>query len=140
METERLLSRMRFLAYTFRMRAFKWLGIIGIAALAAWGVKGLLPKAKTAWSLRQENERLRSERAEIEKEQDAILGKLHELDVPRLLEQEAKARLQVRRPGEEVVVIVPSPNATPPAAPAGERGAGAGFFSRVRDFFSRVFQ
>lgn len=116
------MSRMVFLSYTFVMRVFKWLGFVGVVALVGLGVRNLVPKAKTTLFLWQENKQLQSELAGLKVKQHEAAERLHKLALPRFVEQEARIRLQLRRPGEEVAVIVPSQEAltkeTPPEAAA----------------------
>lgn len=107
------------------MKSFKLLFFLVLLPISIWGVRDLLPRARTTWTLRQENRELARELAAREEEKQALKKRLHELSLPRRIEEEAKLRLQVRRPGEEVVIIVPSketPASTTPAAEEKKRG------------------
>lgn len=105
------------------MKVFKWLGVVGIIALVGLGARNLAPKAKTALFLWQENRKIESELGDLKDEQEEAAERLRQLAVPRFIEREARIRLQLRRPGEEVAVIVP-PEAT--SAPMPTQAADAG--------------
>lgn len=119
------------------MKSFKLLLLLVLLPISIWGIRDLLPRAKTTWTLRQENAALVEELAAREQEKQALQERLHEFSVPRRIEEEAKLRLQVRRPGEEVVVIVPPkevPVTTTPAAAKKE-----GFLSPLIGIVEHLF-
>lgn len=113
------------ISYYGIMSAFKWLAVSVILLISIWWIRDLIPIAKTTWTLKQENAALARELAARNREKQALEAQLREFAEPRRIEEEAKLRLQVRRPGEEVVIIIPpeeSSTTTPPAGDKKEEG------------------
>ncbi|MDP3794311.1 MAG: hypothetical protein Q8R13_00060 [bacterium] len=103
------------------MKMLKWLLIVGVVALSGWAAYGMLPKARIAWFLWTENQKLRSQVSTFDQESQALRERAQRLETARFIEQEAKVRLQLRRPGEEVLIVVePAPATTTPEAPGAE--------------------
>ena len=71
-------------------------------------------------------QKLTGQKADIE-------GKLAELDIPAVFEREAKSRLNLKNPGEHVVVVIPEKPAPPPPSQP------AGLFNRIKAFLSAFF-
>ncbi|MDO8600510.1 MAG: septum formation initiator family protein [bacterium] len=74
---------------------FVWLGV------QFWGV------AKKAYVLREERKRLETELVLLQKRKAELEEGLARLQSEAFLEREAKRRLNLKNPGEQVVVIVP---------------------------------
>ncbi len=66
---------------------------------------------------------------EMAAKKQELLRRLAEQDAPETVEYQAKARMNLKNPGEEVVVVVPDE----PPAPAIPQ---SGLWQRVRNFFS----
>lgn len=120
------------------MKSFKLLSLLVLLSVSVWGVRDLLPRAKTTWTLRQENAELARELAAREEEKRALQERLHELSMPRRIEEEAKLRLQVRRPGEEIVIIVPPKEASVTTTPAVDMKK-EGLLSPIISIIERLF-
>ncbi len=62
---------------------------------------------RRALTLRNELHDLNVRAGELRQKGEVFEGSLNELKTPEAVEREAKARLNLKRPGEEVVVVVP---------------------------------
>ena len=61
-----------------------------------------------------------------------LLRRLEEQDAPETVEYQAKATMNLKNPGEEVVVVVPDAR----SATSADRNT---FWERVKDFFAKIF-
>jgi cell division protein FtsB len=120
------------------MKSFKLLLLLVLLPISVWGVRDLLPRAKTTWMLKRENSNLARELVAREEEKQALQDRLHDLSLPRRIEEEAKLRLQVRRPGEEVVIIVPPKEAPGTTTPSADRKK-EGLLAPVLNILERLF-
>lgn len=82
--------------------------------------------------LRSELRDARKRLEEIAQEKGELARRLEEQDRPEAVEYRAKATLNLKRPEEEVVVVVPEER---PAAVV----PSPGVWRRVRDFFGEMF-
>jgi len=72
--------------------------------------------------------------AALTKQKQELEARLEELTVPAALEREAKARLNLKLPGEEVVVVVPEEKATT------SLDISSGVWGRAILFFKKLFR
>ena len=101
------------------MRSHKWLFFLGMLALVGTGAYSLLPKARVVWLLWHENKRLSAQVENMERNVAALNKHIDQRDNPRIIEEEARLRLQLRKPGEQILIIVSpkeeAPTTSPPA-------------------------
>lgn len=67
----------------------------------------------------------------IGRQKAEVAARLAELETPEAIEREAKAKLNLKKPGEEVVVVVPEERRLPPLRPT--------LWERVKRFFAGIF-
>ena len=78
-------------------------------------------------------ESIQKEIQRLEKENQAFQAKIFQKDTPEFLEKEARERFNLKKPGEEVVVIVEPEEALSPQPKEEKRS----FWQKMFDFFSR---
>jgi len=86
----------------------------------------------TTLALRAELRSAESQLGDMVRKKQELSRRLEEQDTPEAVEYQAKARMNLKNPGEEVVVVVPDERPAPPET-------SAGFWQSVRDFFARIF-
>ncbi len=107
------------------------LNLLLLIAAAAVGV-GAARMARQTLALRTELSGAEVKLKEVKQAQAELVARLAERDTPEGIEREAKAKLNLKSPGEEVVVVVPPP------APA-ESAAPATLWERIKRFFAEIF-
>ena len=103
--------------------------LIGICALAI--CIGAYRLVAETFGLRQEYEANQKKIEELKKKKEELEARLIELKNPAVVEREAKERLNLKRPGEEVVVVVPENIATTSAATSSK------VWQRITSFFKK---
>ena len=83
------------------------------------------------FGLRQEYEANQKKIEELKKKKEELETRLTELKLPAVVEREAKGRLNLKRPGEEVVVVVPENIASTSAA------TSSSVWQRATSFFQK---
>ena len=100
--------------------------------VAAAVVVGAMRMTRATLALRREV-REQEERAKaLGERKEELLRRLEERDAPETVEYQAKATMNLKNSGEEVVVVVPD-------APSGTSATPATFWRRVKDFFAKIF-
>ena len=105
-----------------------------IAAGLLWGLINII---RQAIYFKDQSEVLNQRVAELTQKKQELEAQIAELGTTQVQEREAKGRLNVKKPGEEVVVVVPEQKkqervaAPTPAAPS--------FWKRVEMFFNELF-
>lgn len=85
------------------------------------------------WEVRAEREAMEQQLKELMSQKEAISSEVEDFESGRGIEYEAREKLNLRKPGEEVVIITENPSETPPAQ---ENSFLKGkFFSRLLDIF-----
>lgn len=82
---------------------FRWLGI---GAMCVVLVFTLVPRVKTVAELSQRRDALLLEKAELEKEHQALQRELKKVDSPETIERLAREQLGMVKPGEQKLVPV----------------------------------
>lgn len=88
--------------------------------------------ARSTWDLYREARGSETKITELTKKKQELEAYLEELQQREAIEREAKERFNLKKPGEEVVVVIPDKN--PPAA------APLTFFEKIRLFFARLLR
>lgn len=83
-----------------------WLAVVLVAAGSALGVAAWR-EFRRSYVVERHAEEVRSDRAKLEADREALGKLLAAFKNPEALEREAKVRLNLRREGESVVVLVP---------------------------------
>lgn len=104
------------------------LNVLLLIAAGAVGI-GAVRMARQTLALRAELAAAEARLEEVKRGQAELAARLAELDTPEAVEREAKAKLNLKKPGEEVVVVVP------PEAPAGPQPPSPTWRQRVKQFF-----
>lgn len=87
---------------------------------------------KQALGFRQEAKNAEEKVRELTAKKEELEAYLAELETPEAIEREAKERLNLKKIGEEVVVVVPKEEKGPsPSNPS--------FWERVKSFFAGIF-
>lgn len=102
--------------------------LIFAAAVVAVGAQRVVREALT---LRAELGDTGTRMGAIKRQKAEIAGRLAELEAPEAVEREAKAKFNLKKPGEEVVVVAPDKrDMLPPVSTLWER---------IRRFFAEIF-
>ena len=115
----------------FPIKTSSLMNILLLAVAAGVGV-GAVRMTHSTLSLRAEvqmSEKLLEDTA-VKKQE--LLRRLAEQDAPETVDYQAKARMNLKNSGEEVVVVVSDEPILPPAEPVG-------FWQYVKDWFSKIF-
>lgn len=102
-----------------------------LASLIGYGVFAMGARVLI---LERESQELREKWLLLERQRAEYEAYLAELSTPQALEREAKARFNLKRPGEEVVVVVPERQEAAHSAPPN------GFWERFSRFVSDIFR
>lgn len=94
---------------------------------------GAFREVRTALVLKREEEAQRLKIAELEKKKSELEQKLLSFDLPEGVEREAKERLNYKKPGEEVVVVLSQDAASSSMA------AGKTFWDRIKSALDQFF-
>lgn len=81
---------------------------------------------------REEAEDAENKVRELTMKKEELEAYLRELETPEAAEREAKERLNLKKKGEEVVVVVPKEEKELPPAESG-------FWEKIKSFFSGIF-
>ena len=104
---------------------------LALAALAVLG--GGARMARDAASLARERNEAAAKAAALAEQKTEYLRRVAEYDTREAVEYQAKARLNLKKPGE-VVVVVPEPiKKDQQASPS------SGLLRMIRDFFAKIF-
>ena len=103
-----------------------------LLALAAISVGiGAMRMAGRTLGLNRELHDARAKLKATEQQKAEVSWHLAELETPEAIEREAKAKFNLKKPGEEVVVVVPEERRVPTPAPT--------LWERVKRFFAGIF-
>lgn len=105
--------------------------ILLLLAASVVGV-GAVRMTRATLSLRAEVRKSEARLEAIAARKHEIARRLDEQDAPEAVEYQAKATMNLKNPGEEVIVVVPEEEGTGVLEPSG-------FWQRISDFFSRIF-
>ncbi len=116
--------------YPLLGRAFRsqWVALLGILVMV-WVLYQFIGVFQGAYDLEKEFSTAEVKKNLFEKRNQELTQSLQKFDNPEFLEREAKDRLNLKNPGEEVAVIVPEQQST--SSPA----TGKGFWGRIKDWF-----
>lgn len=95
---------------------------------------GAFEEARIALQLKREEEAQSIKVAELQKRKSDLEAKLLSLDHPEGVEREAKGRLNLKKPGEEVVVVLSDDSVGSSSADR------ATFWDRVKNLLNRIFR
>ncbi len=112
-----------------RVRQSPWFQIL-LVAVFVWAAFSAFRLGSSVVTLWREARELDRKVAEIEEKNRLLEAAIAELDIPEAVEREAKERLNLKKAGEAVVVVVPDP-----ARDADAEEREEGWWSRVRKFF-----
>lgn len=105
---------------------------IALIAVAAATAIGAIRMARGTQALRAEVESAEDRLAAAHEKKQELRRRIAEQDAPETVEYQAKAKMNLKNPGEEVVVVVPEPPSAPEPEPAG-------WWRYLQDFFARMF-
>lgn len=100
--------------------------LVALFLLGWFGVQ-FFGVAKKAWTLREERKRLEAELASLQQKKSELEEGLSRFQSDAYVEREAKRRLNLKKPGEQAVIIVPEETKKPATT-------SPGFWQRVRVF------
>lgn len=103
-----------------------------LVCVAAATAAGAARMTRTTLLLRAEVRDAEERLARTREKKQELSRRIAEEDVPEAVEYQAKAKMNLKNPGEEVVVVVPETPPVPESEPAGWR-------RRVKDFFAKIF-
>ena len=101
--------------------------------IAVSALFGAVRMVRQTLALRGERAAARAGLEALDRQKKELGSRLTELDTPEAVEREAKARLQLRQPGETVVVVVPEEQSEPPAT------TPSTLWRRINQFFAEIF-
>lgn len=107
-----------------------WIALLSIA-VTVWVLYQFIGVFQGAYDLRKEFSVAEAKKNLFEKRNQELTRTLQKFDNPEFLEREAKDRLNLKNPGEEVAVIVPEQQST------GTPATHQSFWSRLGSFFLR---
>lgn len=117
---------------------WKRLFLIGVLVLiAGFFLNGVVELHKKLALIKAEQAKKQAELQKLIQERERLEKEIAFLQSQSALEREAKARLNFKKPGEEVVIVVPDEKpalqaiASVPYTPT--------FWERVREFFTKLF-
>ncbi len=119
------LGRYPLLASALRSQ---WVALFSIL-LMVWALYQFVGVFQGAYNLEHEFSTAEAKKNLLEKRNQDLTQSLQKFDNPEFLEREAKDRLNLKNPGEEVAVIVPGQQATI-SSPAEKS-----FWSRIKNLF-----
>lgn len=106
------------------------IALVFLAAVVVW----LLVQTVGVWrqqeAVRQEVKRLEEQTHKIRAERDQLQAQLSEIKDSEVFEYEARSRFNIKKPGEEVLIIVEDELQNRKA----DQGAGKGFFYKLFGF------
>lgn len=105
--------------------------VIAIGAVGA--LVGLAGIGREALALRQEYRATQAKIAALRSERARLAARLAELETPEAIEREAKEKLNLKKKGEQVVVVAPE------GAAEAATSSPASWWSRVKNFFGGMF-
>ena len=101
--------------------------------IAVSALFGAVRMVRQTLALRGERAAARAGLEALDRQKKELGSRLTELDTPEAVEREAKARLQLRQPGETVVVVVPEEQSAPRAP------TPSTLWRRSNQFFAEIF-
>lgn len=104
-----------------------WTVTILFALLGVWVAYGAYRMISQAVLLWGENRTTEQKITELKKKRDELASYIADLKSRSAVEREAKERLNLKLPGEEVVVVLPEKKESATSAPS--------FFESVKNFF-----
>ena len=107
--------------------------VVALALLVYGGVR-LVQVWQIYHELKLRETKLEERVASSEAQNQELREEIRVARTPEAIERDAKARLNLKKPGEEVVVVV----GTSPAATTSQ-GASGGLLSRLKTFFYSLF-
>lgn len=100
--------------------------LAGVALLVVYSAGSMV---RDTIVLRQEAREMEAKRANLLRKKSELEAHMDELETSEAIEREAKARFNLKKPGEQVVVVMsPKPPETASSTPPG-------FWQRLRNFF-----
>lgn len=84
------------------------------------------------WEVREERQAVEQRLQELTKQKEAVSSEVEDFESGRGVEHEAREKLNLRKAGEEVVIIMEDTSTTPPVEDTSLKGK---FFSRLLDIF-----
>ena len=106
--------------------------LIVMAILVAFAVISSLQSAFRAYIAYSEREKVQAEYEKLEKQKQKLEARINNLDNPISAEKEAKERFNVKKEGEEVLIIYDS---VPGASTTEDGGKSNAFFEFFKKFF-----
>lgn len=100
-------------------------------AVAAWALYQVAGVSQSAYDLGKEFSAVEAKKNALEKRNQELFQTLRKFASPEFLEREAKDRLNLKNPGEDVAVVVPEQQST--SSTPEEKS----FWSRLQSFFLR---
>ncbi len=104
--------------------------LVAVAAAVSFGA---YKEIRLALALREEERGQRVKIAELEKKKEELEARIRAFGHPEGVVREAKERLNLKKPGEEVVVVVP------PVAPSASTSGQAFFWDGIKRVLSALF-
>lgn len=106
----------------------RWVALFGVLVMA-WVLFQFIGVFQSAYDLEREFSAAAAKKSSLEKRNQELIQLLQKFDNPEFLEREAKDRLNLKNPGEEVAIIVPEQQATSSAQ------AEKGLWGRMKNWF-----
>lgn len=117
-----------------KIKNYKSLALNLLLLLAlTWVGWSALDMGRQAWALWREAQDARSQVEELARKKAELEAYIAELESRQGVEREAKSRLNLKLPGEEVAVVVKEEEKK-------EEAGSAAFWNRVKQFFSSPFK
>ena len=105
--------------------------LVGVAVISMGWTYGL---GHQAWLLNREYQAARQKISQLEREKSGLQEQIVELGTAEAARREAKRRLNLKDPGEQVVVVVPDT-----ILPASTTPESAGLWQSILSFFRKIW-
>ena len=115
---------------------FSWLVLFLAGALVAISLWGVLRNALTYMEIKRETSMAEEKLSGYGESKKRFEERIRALDTPEGLEKEARARFNLKKPGEEVAIFVDSDT---PRKDSGFRAQIASVWDGVKSYFQKLF-